>query len=138
MMNFFRKILRDQRGFTLIELIIVVTILAVLAGVALLNSGGTEDEAKLAKAKTDVDTLATALKVYKIKEGKYPAALTDLTSDGTKGYKAMLDEIPNDPYGAADQDYAYTAAADGKTATVSTNDADTTKGIKATASKSLK
>jgi prepilin-type N-terminal cleavage/methylation domain-containing protein len=95
--------MRSQKGFTLLELIFVVIILAVLAGVALINLGGSDDDAKLAAVKTDMQSIATALKVYKAKIGEFPATLSALTSaSGT--YKAMLDSEPTQPSGSS---YTY-------------------------------
>jgi type II secretion system protein G len=109
-MQLIRNMLQDQKGFTLIELIIVVAILAVLAGAALMSSTGSEEEAKAAVANVDIKTLATAINVYKIKEGDFPADLDALLTDGPNGkYKPMLDELPESPYGV---DYAYADAVD--------------------------
>ena len=101
------KILRKEKGFTLIELIIAVAILAVLAGMALLNSGITENDARDAVLEADFHTLATAIKVYKIKTGSLPADLNALTVDSGQ-YKAMIDAVPDDPYDdPADAGTAY-------------------------------
>ncbi|HYH03921.1 MAG TPA: prepilin-type N-terminal cleavage/methylation domain-containing protein [Bacillota bacterium] len=97
LMNLLRK-MRDQKGFTLIELIFVVIILAVLSGVALINLGGSEEDAKIAVAKADLRTIATAVKVYKAKTNAYPTNLDALvTASGS--YKPMLDEKLKDPNG---------------------------------------
>jgi len=100
----FLRMLKGQKGFTLIELVFVVIILAVLAGIALLSLGSTEEDAKAAAVKADFRALATAIKVFRVKEGSYPASLADLITSGTH-YQPMLDEIPADPYGTA---YGYT------------------------------
>ncbi|HOJ79146.1 MAG TPA: type II secretion system protein, partial [Bacillota bacterium] len=65
MIKFLKRILKDQKGFTLIELVFAVIILAVLAGVALINLGSTEDDAKNARVEADLRTISTAIKVYK-------------------------------------------------------------------------
>jgi general secretion pathway protein G len=101
------KKMQSQKGFTLIELIFAVVILAILAGVALINLGTTDTDAKKAAAKSDIRTLATALKVYKAKEGGYPDTLAALTSTGSKGYQPMIDAIPEDPTNAGSA-YDYT------------------------------
>lgn len=116
LMNLWKR-MRDQKGFTLIELIFVVIILAVLTGVALINLGGTEDDAKLAAVKADFHTLATAIKVYKVKTGAFPTAITDLLADsGT--YKAMLDADVTEPDGIV---YTLTPNADKTTVILSAN-----------------
>lgn len=100
-----RELIRNQKGFTLIELVFVVIILAILAGVAIVNLGSTEDDAKAAKEKADLRILATAVKVYKVKTSDFPDSLADLaTVSGS--YKPMIDDVPVD----ADGD-AYTFAA---------------------------
>lgn len=107
-----RELFHNQKGFTLIELVFVVIILAVLAGVALLNMGDTEDSAKDAKVKADFRAMATAIKVYKVKTGNYPANLTALTTASGSYASPMLDEVPVDPYSATGAIYTSTTDAD--------------------------
>jgi prepilin-type N-terminal cleavage/methylation domain-containing protein len=101
----------SQKGFTLIELIFVVVILAILAGVALINLGGTDNDAKKAAIKTDFRTLATAIKVYKAKKNNFPNTLADLATDSDP-YKAMIDSVPNDPSASTVQVYTYASSSD--------------------------
>ena len=60
-----------KRGFTLIELLVVITILAILTGAALPYIQGYVSDARIAKAKTDLDEISRALAVYEVKEGDY-------------------------------------------------------------------
>ncbi len=121
MLKFCQRIWRDQRGFTLIELIIVVVVLSVLAGVALLNSGGAEEQAKLSVARSDISSIATSLKIYRLNVGSYPAKLDDILSKTSK-YEPMMDELPVDPYAANGTDsYNYTYDATAKTCTISSD-----------------
>lgn len=99
------KILKSESGFTLIEIVFVVIILAILAGVALISFGGLDTQAKDSRVQADFRTLATALKAYKALTGSFPAALNDLlTASGS--YQPVLDEVPIDPYTNAA--YVYT------------------------------
>ena len=90
------KILKNEAGFTLIEIVFVVIILAILAGVALLSFGGLDTQAKDAVVQADFRTLATALKVYKAQTGAFPAALNDLVT-ASGNYEPVLDGVPEDP-----------------------------------------
>lgn len=91
------KMLKREDGFTLIEIVFVVIILAILAGVALLSFGGLDTQAKDSVVEADFRTLATALKVYKAQTGAFPTALSDLeTASGN--YEPVLDSVPEDPY----------------------------------------
>jgi general secretion pathway protein G len=120
--NMFIKLLkkmRSQKGFTLIELVFVVVILAILAGVALINLGSTDTDAKVSAAKTDMRTLATAIKVYKAKTGTYPVGLSDLTvatGTGSTKYNPMIDTVPTDPSNSG-SDYGYNQGTDMATLT---------------------
>jgi prepilin-type N-terminal cleavage/methylation domain-containing protein len=87
------KILKGQKGFTLIELVLVIIILALLVGLAALNMVGTSDDAKIARVKADNDTIATAIKVYRIKIGSYPTMAQLVPT--------YLDETPVDPNSSA-------------------------------------
>jgi len=64
--------LKNPRGFTLIELMVVIVILGILAGVLLPKIMGRPDEAKQLKAKMQIQSLETALKMYRLDNDMYP------------------------------------------------------------------
>lgn len=102
---------RRQRGFTLIELIVVIVILGVLATIVVPKVMDRPDDARIAKAKQDIRALQTALDLYKLDNYNYPSTdqgLEALVSkpSGTpeaKNWKSggYLDRLPNDPWGNA-------------------------------------
>jgi type II secretion system protein G len=73
-----RKIKNGNRGFTLIELMVVVIILGILALYIGPKIMGEPEKAKRVKAKMDIASLETALKMYKLDNGVYPAARADI------------------------------------------------------------
>ncbi|BBP45050.1 type II secretion system protein G [Thiosulfatimonas sediminis] len=96
-----------QHGFTLIELMVVVVILAVLAGFVVPKLMDRPDEARLVKAKQDIGAIASALQLYKLDNYNYPTTdqgLEALVSQPTddpqpKNWKKLLDNLPLDPWG---------------------------------------
>jgi general secretion pathway protein G len=99
------------RGFTLIELMVVVLILGVLAAVIVPNVIGSADVAKAGAAKQDVAALMQALKLYRLDNGRYPSSdqgLAALTAKPTteplpNNYKTggYIERLPKDPWGNA-------------------------------------
>jgi general secretion pathway protein G len=106
-----RQFAKSFRGFTLIELMVVVLILGVLAAVIVPNVLGRGDDAKAAAAKQDVATLMQALKLYRLDNGRYPSTdqgLNALTSKPTteplpSNWKTggYIERLPKDPWGNA-------------------------------------
>jgi len=72
---------REEGGFTLIELMIVIVILGILAGIVLFAVGGITDRGTTAACKTDLSTIQTGVEAYYAKNGTYPADLVPTLTD---------------------------------------------------------
>jgi prepilin-type N-terminal cleavage/methylation domain-containing protein len=82
-----------QKGFTLVELLVVIVILGILAAVVVFAVGGSTKDAKESKCKADRSTAETAVEAYTAKhEGTPPASWGDLTN----GSGALLKKAPDD------------------------------------------
>ena len=100
-----------QAGFTLIELMVVIIILGVLAGLIIPRVMGRPDEARQAKAKIQMESMESALKLYKLDNGGYPTteqglkALVEAPTAGNlpkswrQGGYLEKGKVPKDPWG---------------------------------------
>jgi general secretion pathway protein G len=92
---------RRERGMTLIEILVVITILGLIAAAVAVNVVGQLGEAKVKQAKTDLHTLENCLDLYKIDKNRYPTTEEGLQAVVTAGKcKARI----KDPWG---RDYVY-------------------------------
>lgn len=97
-----KGMLRKRKGFTLIELMIVIAIIGILAAVAIPNFVGMTDEARVARIQSDLSTVGSAMEMYYAKNGSYPSAVADLV--GTDGKEGFLRKEPEPPV----KDVVYT------------------------------
>ncbi|AOE65677.1 type II secretion system protein GspG [Pseudomonas fluorescens] len=72
------KILKQQRGFTLIEIMVVVVIIGVLGAIVVPQFMSRPDQAKVTAAKTDIQAIATSLEMYRLDNAVYPSTLQGL------------------------------------------------------------
>jgi len=98
-------------GFTLIELMVVIVILGILAGLIVPRLMGRPEEAKQLKAKMQIEAIETALKLYKLDSGSYPDteqglnALVEKPETGSvpkkwrEGGYLEKGKVPADPWG---------------------------------------
>ncbi len=104
--------MRNQRGFSLIEIMVVVVILGILAALVVPKIISRPDEARVVKAKQDALAIQSALDLYKLDNGFYPttdqglqALVEKPTSNPTPlNWQTYLKSLPKDPWG---RDYLY-------------------------------
>lgn len=95
-----KKNIKKQKGFTLIEIMIVVVIIGILASIIMPKIMDKPGQARLQKAKHDIQTISSSLNLYKLDKFNYPD--TDEGLDALIGN--YLDKKPMDPWG---REYYY-------------------------------
>ncbi len=94
----------ERRGFTLLELLLVLSILVVIGGIAVVNFGGAQTEANINATKTQLSAVKNSIEMYKIRMNALPEtleALRDGPSDAAKKAKwvaPIMNEIPGDAW----------------------------------------
>jgi general secretion pathway protein G len=131
------KTLKENRGFTLIEIMVVIVILAALAALVAPKIIGRSDDAKVADAKVQIRNLETALKLYKLDNSNFPTTEQGLQALVTKptvgkipnNYKAEgyleTKSVPKDPWG---NDFIYLSPGEHGDYDLSSYGADGAKG----------
>lgn len=109
------RLRRSERGFTLVELMVVVAVIGVLSTIAIPLYVNVQARSRVAKAQADSRTLASAVSIYGAHMGSIPSALTQLTTIATnaQGQRAgpFMSTVPAPPSGWAAYAYAPNASA---------------------------
>lgn len=129
-----RRRRKDEEGFTLIELMVVIVILGLLAAIVTYNVLPLGDRGKITKAKADIAQIEGALDLYKLQNDGYPSTTDGLQAlvsapadaDPSKYQRGgYIKKLPNDPWG---KPYLYSAPGQHSDADVWTLGADKKEG----------
>ncbi|GAA1976578.1 prepilin-type N-terminal cleavage/methylation domain-containing protein [Nocardioides panacihumi] len=88
-LNRARNLREEEGGFTLIELVIVILVLGILAGIVVFSVRGVQDHGEVAACKTEVRTVDTAVEAFYANNTSYPANLGALTTDPNKFLRSL-------------------------------------------------
>jgi type IV pilus assembly protein PilA len=118
-----RRSRSTERGFTLVELMVVVAVIGVLSTIAIPLYVNVQARGRVAKAQADSRTLASAVGVYGAHMGRIPTALSQLTtiSTNSQGHRAgpFMSAVPPAPSGWAV--YAYSPNVSAGTYTITSS-----------------
>jgi len=93
-----------EKAFTLLELMVVVTILGILASIATIRAVQYLKRAKGVKARADMKRIMTAIDLFQADNDSYPESLDELTEPTDEFPQGRISAIPKDPWGG---DYEY-------------------------------
>jgi general secretion pathway protein G len=112
-----------ERGFTLVEMMVVIVIIGLLATIVIINVMPAADRAAMTKARADISTLEQGVEMYRLQHLRYPTNEEGLQAlVGTN----IVRRLPNDPW---NRPYAYSAPGQGgQPFTISTLGADGREG----------
>lgn len=96
----------EREGFTLIEMMIVITVIAILVGVLLPSFRGPQDEANTQRARSELRTLATALESYYIHYSNVFPPVATWTTNLTQATPRIIPRMPTDPFNGS-TNYQY-------------------------------
>lgn len=109
------------RGFTIVELLIVIVVIAILAAISIVAYNGIQERARNSQRESDVKVIVKALEMYYIDNGQYPpgngstsinaawSATADSSWDMLKGHLVpkYISELPKDPTSTQNVDFRY-------------------------------
>ncbi len=107
-----------KKGFTILELLVVISVLVILIGIAIPRFKGMQDAAKVAQAKGELQTMQAAIESYYMNQTTkaYPASNATVGASvlSTQAPQIIPSTPPYDPFGATSStEYVYTKGADG-------------------------
>ncbi|QQS39541.1 prepilin-type N-terminal cleavage/methylation domain-containing protein [Candidatus Woesebacteria bacterium] len=94
---------KTNKGFTLVELLITMMIVAILAAISIFGLQGARESGRDAKRKADLESIRSALEIYRADCGNYPASLGTSITGACPGPAAntYMQAVPTDPLGGA-------------------------------------
>ena len=95
--------MKKNKGFTFIELLVVVTISALLMGAATVGYTSISKRSRDTRRRTDMESIRAALELYRSEQGSYPLSVVEGGSIGS-GDSVYLNPVPSDP---KDSSYVY-------------------------------
>ena len=97
-----------ENGFTLVEMLLVVTIIGILMAIVVPKMVGRSEQARQTAVRADISAIKTALDAFEVDNGYYPKSLQDLLqqpSNAKNWHGPYLDKVPQDPWS---NPYIYT------------------------------
>jgi len=91
-----------RHAFTLVEMLLVVTIIGILAALVIPKIVGRSEQARITAVLADLSSIKTALDGYEVDSGNYPKSLSDLVqapSNAKNWHGPYLEKLPVDPWG---------------------------------------
>jgi len=91
-----------RRAFTLVEMLLVITIIGILAALVVPKMMGRSEQARQSAVRADLSSIKTALDAFEVDNGYYPKNIGDLLAqpgDAKAWHGPYLDKIPQDPWG---------------------------------------
>ena len=126
------KIVSSEKGFTLIELIIVIAILGILAGIAIPRITGIQDKARYATGEALLANMKTPLELYRQEKDKYPDVSDyENLKDALTGESGYLDNMENLLPETSTEDWSFVSySLDGDSYTLVITHPNVTKNLK--------
>ena len=108
--------MRSKKAFTIIEILVVISVIAILMGIAIPRIKGMQDAAKIVKVNKELKTLQTAMESYYINHNKtYPPDVDAFAATYlVPAFPSYFSAPPNDPFAATPAEYKYLLSPDGK------------------------
>ena len=92
-------VVRKQSGFTLVELMVVIVLIGLLAGVVSVGVFGVLKKGRITAAVGQISEIEKAIAMYKMETGRYPDDLEQLMEPVGVHDEGLMEDIPDDPWG---------------------------------------
>lgn len=126
MLKKIRKMLKSQEGFTLVELMIVVVILGILAGIGIQQYGNVQERARQRVDQTNIKMIADAVRMYQLLENEDPEIVGSFDWSQLRGYG--IETKPESPWTSSEYTITKFEDEDGKSLVISNSSTNHKKG----------